>query len=315
MLSYFTSHSDVEKYGKVRSIFRLLNDPLTKVWLNFLLNTLNVFDKFNVNFQTTSTATVHRLHGEMERLLKSVLSFFVKPTDIRRHSKDLTKLPYMDESLHLPNEDLFVGDSTTALLIDLTDNEGGPVNNFYSEVVSFFMSFVKKQLKCFDFSSDIFHTLSFLDPLLCQDLPLSTFDSIGTIFSIAFDKDLVKLEHREFMIEDLTDIRTECDAVKFWVTVLNLKSPMGGSKYKNLATLALQLLSIPASNADSERVFSLVRRIKTDYRSSLSTETVSALIGCHFNNTATCCETYKFDHTLLSKVKTCTRQRNPLYIK
>ena len=74
LLSYFTSHSDVEKYGKVHSI---LNDPLTKVWLNFLLNTLNVFDKFNVYFQTTSTATVHRLHGEMERLLKSVLSFFL----------------------------------------------------------------------------------------------------------------------------------------------------------------------------------------------------------------------------------------------
>ena len=227
---------------------------LNKVWLNFLLNTLNVFDKFNVYFQTNSTATVHRLHGEVEHLLKSVLSFFVKPTDIRRHSKNLTKLPYMDESLHLPNEDLFVGDSTTALLIDLTDNEGGSVNNFYSEVVSFFMSFVKKQLKCFDFSSDIFHTLSFLDPLLCQDIPQSTFDSIGTTFSIAFDKDLVKLEHREFMIEDLTDIRTECDAVKFWVTVLNLKSPMGDLKYKNLATLALQLLSIPASNADSKRV-------------------------------------------------------------
>ena len=40
LLSYFTSYSDVEKYGKVHSIFRLLNYPLTKVWLNFLLNTL-----------------------------------------------------------------------------------------------------------------------------------------------------------------------------------------------------------------------------------------------------------------------------------
>ena len=86
---------------------------------------------------------------------------FVKPTDIRRHSKDLTKLPFMDESLHFPNEDLFVGDSTRALLIHLTDDEDGSVNNFLSEVVSYFMSFVKKQLKCFDFSSDIF-SYSFL---------------------------------------------------------------------------------------------------------------------------------------------------------
>ena len=44
----------------------------------------------------------------------------------------------MDESLHLPNENLFVGDSTTAFLIDLTDSEGGSVNNCYSEVVMTF---------------------------------------------------------------------------------------------------------------------------------------------------------------------------------
>ena len=90
----------------------------------------------------------------------------------------------MDESLHFPSEDLFVGDSTRALLIHLTDDEDGSVNNFLSEVVSYFMSLVKKQLKCFDFPPIFFHTLSFLNPLLCQDIPQSTFDSIGTTFSL-----------------------------------------------------------------------------------------------------------------------------------
>ena len=65
-----------------------------------------------------------------------------------------------------------------------------------------------------------------------------------------------------------------------------MTSPMGSLKYCHLATLALNLLTIPASNADSERVFSLVRRIKTEFRSSLATETVSSLITCHFNNIA-----------------------------
>ena len=90
-----------------------------------------------------------------------------------------------------------------------------------------------------------------------------------------------------------------------------MKSPMGEQKY--LHTLSLQLLSIPASNADSERVFSVVRRIKTEFRSSLSTETVSALIGCHFNKTSKCCENNKFDESLLAKAKTCTRERNLSY--
>ena len=35
LLPYFTSHADVEKYGKVHSIFKLLNDPLLKYGLIF----------------------------------------------------------------------------------------------------------------------------------------------------------------------------------------------------------------------------------------------------------------------------------------
>ena len=93
-----------------------------------------------------------------------------------------------------------------------------------------------------------------------------------------------------------------------------MKSPMGEQKYLHTATLSLQLLSIPALNADSERVFSVVRRIKTEFRSSLSTETVSALIGCQFNKTSRCCESTKFDESLLAKAKTCTRERNLRYM-
>lgn len=88
---------------------------------------------------------------------------------------------------------------------------------------------------------------------------------------------------------------------------------MGEQKYLHLATLSLQLLSIPVSNADSERVFSVVRRIKTEFRSSLSTESVSALISCHFNKTSKCCENKQFDERLIAKAKTCTRERNIRY--
>ena len=63
------------------------------------------------------------------------------------------------------------------------------------------------------------------------------------------------------------------------------------------------------SNADSERVFSLVRRIKTDFRASLSTSSLLSLIGCHFNKTTSCCEFTKFPDSL-QKAKTCTMERN-----
>ena len=72
-------------------------------------------------------------------------------------------------------------------------------------------------------------------------------------------------------------LEENCDAASFWLKVHTLKSPMGLLKYENVSTLTLHLLAIPTSIADSERVFSHVRRMKTDFRSSLSPETVSAV--------------------------------------
>ena len=57
LCSYFSSHPDVEKAGKVRSTYRLLKDPQTKPWLLFLSNVLPFI------FQTSSAATVHKVLG------------------------------------------------------------------------------------------------------------------------------------------------------------------------------------------------------------------------------------------------------------
>ena len=43
LCSYFCSHLDVEKAGKVRTISRVLKDPLTNPWLLFLSDVLLVF--------------------------------------------------------------------------------------------------------------------------------------------------------------------------------------------------------------------------------------------------------------------------------
>ena len=313
LCAYFSSHPDVEKPGKVKTSAGLLSQPITKAWLLFLSNVLPIFDKFNVFFQTSSTATIHKLHGESERLLTMVFSFFIK-ADVLLVAQDVTQVTYMDCTCQLSHRDIFVGDDTSALLLHLLD-EGEDVQAFYSSVLQFYEAFVKKQLKAFDFKSEIFHSLAFLDPSKSQGMPpAATFSHIEKYLSVSFNKSAVSLEFREFAVDsEVTDARGT-NALTFWTNVSKMKSPMGELKYTKLATLALYLLAIPTSNADSERVFSLVRRIKTDFRASLAPETLSSLIGCHFNNTANCCKiTGDIDNTLLKKAKTCTMERNLCY--
>ena len=193
LVSYFNSHPDCDKLGKVRAIAEIINNPFTKVWIQFLTNVLVIFDKYNTLFQTTKTSTLHKIHAESERLLKTVLSFFVKPEVIRR-TRDLASIKYLDSSVHLPDSDIYVGDGTTALLLHLQENEGQPVDAFYNRVKQFYQSFITKLLDKFDFKSDLFKTLKLLDPQHCQDLPLDVFDKLADLLPLSFDKAAVNLE-------------------------------------------------------------------------------------------------------------------------
>ena len=90
-------------------------------------------------------------------------------------------------------------------------------------------------------------------------MPLSTYDQIADSVAISFDKQQTKLEYRDFTTDcSVAPIEGE-NAVDYWYRIVYFQSPMGEQCYKNLATLVLQLLSIPTSNAGSERVFSVVR--------------------------------------------------------
>ena len=81
-----------------------------------------------------------------------------------------------------------------------------------------------------------------------QKMSPSCFDVIAD----TFPKNLVKLEYRKFAIDDGIDPSIETDAVNLWISISNMKSPMGELVYQTLANLALQLISIPVSNADNE---------------------------------------------------------------
>ena len=181
LCSYFRSHADVDKPGKVKSICQILNHPLTKPWLCFLGNILPIFDKFSIFFQTSSAATIHKVHGETVRLLKMVLSFFISPEVFRVFGGDLSTVDYMDSSNHLPDNEVFIGDDTLALLLSIQE-EGESVQSFYRGVIKFYGSFIKKLLKVRDFKSPLFHALSYLDPSQSQSVTSSTIDLLEQIY-------------------------------------------------------------------------------------------------------------------------------------
>ena len=109
---------------------------------------------------------------------------------------------------------------------NLKKNEGESVQKFFEWVVKFHETFVEKQLKVFDFKSQVLRALAFLDSVKSVTMPTSVFDLIEDNFSLDFDKTCTKLEHREFVCDDNLYPEENCDATSFWLKVHSQISPM-----------------------------------------------------------------------------------------
>jgi hypothetical protein len=110
----------------------------------------------------------------------------------------------------------------------------------------------------------------------------SRFVSSGSYQSI--DDEYRKLPlHRE-----LPDDSLQIDI--FYNHILNIKNEGGEYLFKHLATFVLNILCLPHSNAECERVFSKINLIKTNSRNRLLIETVSGtvLASQHLKNNGTC---------------------------
>jgi hypothetical protein len=61
-------------------------------------------------------------------------------------------------------------------------------------------------------------------------------------------------------------------------------------RYPNLSKLALACVVLPNSNADSERIFSMLKKIQTEHRSKLTNDTICSLICAKQNQNMECYE-------------------------
>ena len=77
------------------------------------------------------------------------------------------------------------------------------------------------------------------------------------------------------------------------------------ARFPKLFYLMAGLLSIPVYNTDSERGFSILRKIHTDQRSNLNQSTIIALMTLKFNSDD-CCHDTQLSQELLSRCKKAT---------
>ena len=76
--------------------------------------------------------------------------------------------------------------------------------------------------------------------------------------------------------------------------------------YAQLSQLSRIVLSLPHSNADTERTFSVLRKVQTDLRGNLKVKTINSVLSVKLNNPVDCHQ-YKPEMDLVKATKcACT---------
>lgn len=312
LTSYFHSHADAEKPGRVGAIKKQLCDKtkLYLLFLNFLLPTINAF---NVAFQATTHTTIHQLHPEIIGLTKRILRCFVKIECIS--TADITATLYDVRSNQVENADIEIGQDARVLAVEMEeDGQFREIKAFLDHVRLFYEAFICKLMKKFPFKSTLLSDLRVLYPK--ERTTLSDFPNIIVRLAHHFPQlglgeklDALRIEAIDFQMANLPT-SSDDNVDEFWASVHNIRTvDTDQLVYGTLLVLIRALLALPASNADSERSFSMVRKIDTEDRSHLERTTVASLLALKINIDSECFS-FKPPKALLLKNKSAVRSYN-----
>ena len=285
LTSYFASHDDVERPVRIRRIHERLSKPLTTMTLLFLQYALPFLIEFNRLFQNEESK-VGVLIPEMDRLLRKLLVKFVQLRHIRNVA-DLRTIDYSDRGIQQGDSTIAVGMKVRAFL---EDDEVAPVVQaaFISDVRAFYCAVVRKMVAKFPFDDPVLRDLGVLDPAARENLPYDPIVRLATRFAPDVDPEQLKDEYEDFQLLGKDAIRLMADGSarpidQVWSEVFTIKTPMHVIRFPLLAKVMSPLLCFPHSNADVERLFSILRKVHTDARRHLNADTITAYLQCKLN--------------------------------
>lgn len=275
---YFTIAVHEDKLKSAEIILSELKNVYTKAYLLFLKYTLKLFNTFNTLFQNRKPL-IHVLYSECMSLMRQLCRNYVQSAVLAK--EDLSELNLKNPRIFLPLEEIYLGPECTELL-KTTPPEGREV--FIKNCLNFYIegaSDLQKRLP-----DKIFKNMGFLNPTLAFSKNDSERDinfaeiikKFGSIINV--DKTDLEIEWRSFcdLFSDLQVTRLKSLEVdEMWLEICSKKRFDETLAFPNLSQLANVLLVLPHSNAEAERIFSVVTDTKTKKRNRLAEKSLNSL--------------------------------------
>lgn len=296
-LKMFFRTEAFDKASNAIDIQNLLENPVNKLYLEFLEYVLPIFNNMNLEFQS-ERPKIQVLYSQMANAYKLLLSFYIKPEYLNK--TELKILQYRNPEYFVPIEKVYLGPKVSATLnenILITEFEK---KQFRLNCLSFYTEAAHQIFKRFPFNSkevEILKLVSFIDPKNIEST--ETIGHLGSMFPRSItDSNILD---REFRALKTSEFDFSLEAVQFWKSVCTSKKGDGTPLFSELPKLISILLTLPHSSACVERQFSLINLNKTKLRNRLSSETLSGILHSKRLISESNCYDFSIDKQILNK--------------
>ncbi|XP_033747492.1 uncharacterized protein LOC117332621 [Pecten maximus] len=304
--SYFESNAERDSPGRVKTCADALQSHTVHIYCLFLDYFLPVLNEFNTLFQTDVSLIGH-LHTQMQRLMRRLLGKFVQVKEITAHT-DLRNVKFLDQDKQLANNFLAIGLDTRTFISNHSDDLlPKDIETVFSSIRTFYERVTEKMLKKFPFDDKVLQQMKFLNPTERESVTQSEVGDLAERFLPNIARQLIEDEVLDFILSPSSSLPSH-DPEKpesFWIEIGQQKDLTGKPFYRNLSQLALALCSMAHSNAASERSFSILRKIQTDWRGNLSNKTIHSLMSVKFNMHSDCFNYTPTNAVLQNAKKAC----------
>ena len=340
LTSYFQSAGGSE--ARFKRLEKLFAKPMTQIYLLFLQSAIPLFTKLNLLLQRQEPS-LHLLAEQQGMFMTTLLGRFVSPAEIVAAGSDWSSVPYENRAKQLADDRLYLGlEAREKLEVFIEDGSVSPhdadqflhgVRCFYEEAVSYTKTrlpfddlavqnatFVDVKRRVEARIQSVHYFLKRFSVLFPWSTDKRKLEQLATEFSqyqVMPDSTISATAWEEARVsERVQDNDNETTVVHhrmdvLWGYLASLKDPVTKQpRFQLLCEVARLVLTLPHSNADEERVFSLIRQNKTDARSSLSLDgTLSSLICIKMANPEPC---FRFEPpaSVIERSKKVTREYN-----
>ena len=268
-----TSATAKEKTGRLKKLFASRTNQLI---CKFLVDALQPFDAINTELQSDASK-IHVLQQRLEKLIKQLMVKFVQPAVFQRDGifANLEK-----ENLR-QSSDIIIGKAAAEFIAkEKSKMKESRLSEFFDAARDFYVTSITYLRAKLPLKNDVYSHAAVINPanqLTCQFQSVEFFIKRFPVL-LPPNASLHDLQ-LEFATYQCTDIASciEERMDKTWASISRLtegQEPI----FKLLSQVMLHLLTIPHSSAHCERIFSLVRKNHTEFRSRLENSTMEALL-------------------------------------